>query len=212
MEIEKLLPCPMCAGEGEAACLRIGEDAVASWVRCLSCGLRTAEIEDAYSDLPSAIAAWNTRAPAELTGWRDIETAPKDGSLIDIWIAGCRETDVRFGRPEHSCGEYGRYCDSCPSYDGWVSSHCEHYLTGESGLYDDEPTHWMYPPAPPGTTRAPADLRSAVEAEAIERCAKVAEGERVDADATQSPTDYAYNLSCEHIAKAIRTLAPTKGD
>lgn len=74
MESEKLLPCPMCAGEGEAVCLRIGEDAVASWVRCLSCGLRTAEIEDAYSDLPSAVAAWNTRAPADLRSALEAET------------------------------------------------------------------------------------------------------------------------------------------
>ncbi len=56
-----LLPCPFCGGEGEAVCLRGGEDVVISWSRCLSCHAKTADIEDAYSDLPSARAAWNTR-------------------------------------------------------------------------------------------------------------------------------------------------------
>ncbi|MBM3333393.1 Lar family restriction alleviation protein [Candidatus Sumerlaeota bacterium] len=63
---EVLKPCPFCGGEGEAVCLRAGEDSVWSWVRCLSCGARTDEIEAAYSDLPSAKATWNTRAALSL--------------------------------------------------------------------------------------------------------------------------------------------------
>ena len=37
-----------------------------------------------------------------------------------------------------------------------------------------------------------------------ERCAKIAEDERVDADATQHPVEIAYNDACKDIAKKIR--------
>lgn len=80
--------------------------------------------------------------------WQPITIAPKDGTKIDIWLAGARWTDCYYGRPQHSCGEMGQYCDCCPSYDGWVDGMMG-YLTGEDGCYDTEPTHWMLAPPPP---------------------------------------------------------------
>lgn len=77
---EDLKPCPFCGGEGEAVCLRICEDTVASWVRCLSCGARTDEIEAAYSDLPSAKATWNTRALSLPTPTIDREAIAREGA------------------------------------------------------------------------------------------------------------------------------------
>ena len=41
--------------------------------------------------------------------------------------------------------------------------------------------------------------------DAVERCARVAEEERVDAEATGDPTDHAYNQACVDIAAKIRT-------
>lgn len=70
-------------------------------------------------------------------------------------------------------------------------------------------------PAPPGTTRAPADLRSALEAETIERCAKVAEetwGDGPNQSYDNGATADGWNMASSHIATAIRALAPTKGD
>ena len=79
--------------------------------------------------------------------WQPIETAPKDGTVVDLWIGGefaGRRADCAWGLPYHSCGEAGKYCDS-----GW------HEI--ESGWYDttfnlpmhEQPTHWMpRPPAP----------------------------------------------------------------
>lgn len=71
--------------------------------------------------------------------WHAIETAPKDGTVVDLWLAGPRnkeggrETDCRF-RNGRWLRDYGR--------DGEM----------EVGLYvGDKPTHWMLPPQPPTT-------------------------------------------------------------
>lgn len=40
---------------------RVAEDAIETWVEC-ACGARTEEIEDAYSDAPTAIWQWNKGA------------------------------------------------------------------------------------------------------------------------------------------------------
>lgn len=88
--------------------------------------------------------------------WQPIETAPKDGTVVDLWIAGDfgehgeRRADAYWGRPSHICGEAGSYCDCCPSYDGWVDSTFNHYLNGDDGL-GEEPTHWRPLPTPPST-------------------------------------------------------------
>lgn len=64
-------------------------------------------------------------------------------------------------------------------------------------------------------TRAPADLRSALEAETIERCAKVAEEQaQQNAQARRDRADDALAFEFDGlgsvIATAIRALAPTK--
>lgn len=76
--------------------------------------------------------------------WQPIETAPKDGSYVDVWTGGefpMRRPDAFFGRPHHQCGEAGQYCDSCPpDEDVW----CD-----DLGPIYEVPTHWMPRPAPP---------------------------------------------------------------
>jgi len=124
------------------------------------------------------------------TGWQPIETAPKDGTII---IAAYQYHPVR---PAYWNGE-------C-----WMTFGC---IT-EGG---EEPYHWQPLPAPPGTTRAPADLRSALEAETIERCAKVAEEQaQQNAQARRDRADDALAFEFDGlgsvIATAIRALAPTK--
>lgn len=66
--------------------------------------------------------------------WQPIETAPKDGTLIDLWLDGERAPACRFW-----------------SYDGhsyWEQAYAE-ATDCFAPLYDAEPTHWMPIPEPP---------------------------------------------------------------
>lgn len=77
--------------------------------------------------------------------WQPIETAPKDGTVIDLWheefgrFPGCS-----WGHPIHCCGEMGSLCDSdwhsLP--EGWVDEYNE-----PQHLHDF--TNWMPLPKPP---------------------------------------------------------------
>jgi hypothetical protein len=60
--------------------------------------------------------------------WKPIETAPKDGTAVDLWIDFRRITDA--------------YWRKGPMGEGW------HYASGE-GMDDSQPTHWMPLPPPP---------------------------------------------------------------
>ena len=79
--------------------------------------------------------------------WQPIETAPKDGTTIDVWRDGLRET-VYWGLPPHHCGEMGSYCDSDwhnLKEKDWICATFGEFTGGE----DDPFTHWMPLPAPP---------------------------------------------------------------
>jgi len=102
------------------------------------------EVERLQAELAQA------RAQVENEKWRPIETAPQDGTVIDIWIDD-RIADVYWGKPHHECGEAGQYCDSCPSYDAWCD--CFGYVTGPEGSIEGEPTHWKPRPSHPSTER-----------------------------------------------------------
>ena len=82
-------------------------------------------------------------------GWMPIESAPRDGRVIDLWVSGDfarRLPDCFWGKPDHCCGEAGQYCDSewnsLPN--GWVDSTLNEPIGG-----DDAPTHWQPLPPPP---------------------------------------------------------------
>lgn len=79
--------------------------------------------------------------------WQPIETAPKDGTTIDVWRDGTRET-VRWGLPEHFCGEMGQYCDSdwhSIKKPGWVCATFGEFVGGKHDPF----THWMPLPRAP---------------------------------------------------------------
>ncbi len=85
--------------------------------------------------------------------WQPIETAPKDGTTIDVWRDGHRET-VYWGFRPHCCGEMGQYCDSDwhgEKEPGWVCSTFGEYVGTACAPF----SHWM--PLPPPPTKADSD-------------------------------------------------------
>jgi hypothetical protein len=100
--------------------------------------------------------------------WQPIETAPKDGTKIDLWT-------VRkpIGTSEFFSGKTGRICDAHwsfstdmkgnalvdPIFDGWSLDGC----SGQSYMpnkISGEATHWMPLPAPPSNAGGNATERS----------------------------------------------------
>ena len=74
-----------------------------------------------------------------LAQWQPIETAPKDGTLIDVWAHGRRYPAVRW-----------TYWVNEPKYQIWEN---QHLYDADGGHHWDaphiNPTHWMLPPQPP---------------------------------------------------------------
>lgn len=81
----------------------------------------------------------------DMTGWRDISTAPTDGRRVLLWWMGCTVfayyTD-HYGWVDHA-GRRHRYREK----RGYRES--RHY-------YSQQPTHWMPRPAPPDGVTSPA--------------------------------------------------------
>ncbi|TCQ80007.1 hypothetical protein EDF68_10352 [Ochrobactrum sp. BH3] len=78
-------------------------------------------------------------------GWLPIETAPKDGTVIDLWSSEFgRQPDCFWGKREHHCGEAGQYCDSDwhSEPDAWIDS-------AQNTQTFDDITHWRPLPASP---------------------------------------------------------------
>lgn len=67
--------------------------------------------------------------------WHPIETAPKDGSCIDLWISG----------EDYESGGW-RWTDVCWTDDGWSD---EFNCLTDLGNRMSDATHWRPRPAPP---------------------------------------------------------------
>ena len=74
-----------------------------------------------------------------MSEWRVIETAPRDGTKIDVWADGRRIADA-------SWGDYDDWVVTPSGRQGWRYHHDEH-ATYYS--IDPPPTHWMPLPEPP---------------------------------------------------------------
>lgn len=117
------------------------------------------------------IAAWNRRAP-EAQAWRDISTAPRDGTVILL----LRDATVVPGvwRGDEPLGasfpwiflDYG-VVDAREDAEGYGMLNAFH------GAGEYAPTHWQPLPAPPGATPAAPPAREAALAEALRECAEI---------------------------------------
>lgn len=73
-----------------------------------------------------------------MTTWQPIETAPKDGTRVDLWVKCWRPYDDLFSVMR---------CTDCYWTKGdSMSNNGPHWVRLESGW---RPTHWMLPPDPP---------------------------------------------------------------
>lgn len=74
--------------------------------------------------------------------WNPIETAPRDGTEIDVWSDGRRYPDAAWARPDGAPVDYKAWC----FLDAEVNR-CDvsWYITE----IKPEPTHWMPLPPPP---------------------------------------------------------------
>lgn len=77
-----------------------------------------------------------------MTEWQPIETAPRDGTIIDVWLGDADSSDLDF------------YCQSrtCKRSANWHWSHGKFRpFTGSNVPLTTfvEPTNWMPLPSPP---------------------------------------------------------------
>jgi hypothetical protein len=97
-------------------------------------------------DRVDAFKALAQRLRAEASGWQPIETAPKDGRLVDLWFL--------------DDGADGRSTD-CYFKDGhwhWEGQRIVHLPSGNPAT----PTHWMPIPKPPPSWDASLFEKSSV--------------------------------------------------
>lgn len=73
--------------------------------------------------------------------WQPIETAPKDGTIVDLWVQGAMQAN----------GEYSqRRSPQCHSNGwDWISPLDGDWEYGGGRMWGCRPTHWMPVPAPP---------------------------------------------------------------
>ena len=100
----------------------------------------------AYRDGAMAIRKRALSSQPVTDGWLPIETAPKDGTVIDLWSSEFgRQPDCFWGKREHHCGEAGQYCDS-----DWHSEPEAWMDSSQNTQTFDDVTHWRPLPASPG--------------------------------------------------------------
>ena len=153
MDIE---PCPWCGTDADT--FQVGKS------QCVLCGFDECQASGPFCHSEAAaIAAWNRVAGQR---WRPIETAPRDGTPLDLWIvppseAGPGDFPVYIGASSH------RITDATPCYQtAWQSD--GRTITGRR-FYDDghecldpndtsgraiRATHWRPPPDPPEGDKA----------------------------------------------------------
>lgn len=133
--------CPFCGGDAEYIEKPLQDNFTDRIVRCVECDIQTEGEVCRFS----AIKAWNTRAALSVEGpvdrWQPIETAPKDGTVIEI---------LEY-HPEMPClytgwwMEYGEYqTQDGAEYEGlvWVLNDDDNHMIEE----DSDLSKWFWKP------------------------------------------------------------------
>lgn len=77
--------------------------------------------------------------------WQTIDTAPKDGTEIDLWCVTYELTDRQYGTVLKVGRRFPDARFKAETYDDWISTDGE--MIQARGY---RPTHWMLSPKPPG--------------------------------------------------------------
>jgi hypothetical protein len=77
-------------------------------------------------------------------GWQPIETAPRDGTLIDLW-GSCKDSVGRWEGRFPNC-HWGKVSDRCGGHFTWMD---DEDWGMDSEAYGAIITHWMPLPEPP---------------------------------------------------------------
>jgi hypothetical protein len=145
-----LLPCPFC-GERRIFLNEPADGHRYGSVNCPACLVHMPEeVRDAEHH--ELIDCWNTRA----TGWQPIETAPKDGSKIDLLFEYPRGRQNECQWREGGIYGDGDWYWSKPQWGCQPGLGIDWHLLPESEWTTEHypnmaPTHWMPLPAPPTT-------------------------------------------------------------
>lgn len=133
-----------------------------------------------------------------MSEWRPIETAPKDGTRVDLW-ASWDDCGVRLANA---------FWDTGRRFPGWVIS------VNDYGVLDERQfTHWMPLPAPPMTPTITRDdalatyWLDATKAETFEALKRVRD-RFFPADQPERDRDEMWDMVNEVIAKAEGRRAP----
>ena len=126
--MDNLKSCPFCGAHSQ---LRGASPHV--WAVCMNVMCRAEG--PVVMGTEAAIAAWNRRA----SGWQPIETAPRDGTIILVWVDG-----------ECIVVRWLKWCNSNDP-GRWELTRTGSYAA-DGELYAD-PTHWQ--PLPPAPEPAP---------------------------------------------------------
>ena len=81
-------------------------------------------------------------------GWQSIDSAPRDGTVVDVWLIGSL-SDIEFycSSPPQKVGR-GKYCGRSAGWM-WLVDKWRPFLSGLNMPTFIQPTHWRPLPSPP---------------------------------------------------------------
>lgn len=141
----ELMPCPFCGGLPEADIYCHSDNDDGRGIVACGCGAETVGprlnwvdgSREQAASIAVAVSRWNSRADLA-PQWQPIETAPRDGTSVDLWGVNLLSHDKRSHRIAGV---------SFGSVRDWMGQEREDWQHGRGE--DFQPTHWMPLPAPP---------------------------------------------------------------